>query len=88
MKKILLSLLVLCLSAPAFAGLPEDFQAMNAQSKGPFGKNMLQGTKGRTEVTAGSPAGSLLFQAAYRVGAAEKMVRDYGFYTGNLNLNV
>lgn len=84
MKKIILSLLALTVSLTAQAGLPEDFAAMNQQSKGPFGLNMLQGTKSRTVVTDGGPAGTFLFQAAYRTGVAETMVHDYGFYTGNL----
>lgn len=84
MKKIILSVLALTASLTANAGLPEDFAAMNKQSKGPFGLNMLQGTKSRSVVTDGGPAGTFLFQAAYRTGVAETMVRDYGVYTGNL----
>jgi hypothetical protein len=82
--KAFITLFSLTLSVAAHAGLPEDFAAMNQQNKGPFGKNMLQGKNGRTVVTNGSPAGGVLFQAAYRVGAAETLVRDYDFYTGNL----
>lgn len=84
MKTIIFSLFALALGHSAFADLREDFATMNKQNKGPFGLNMLQGTKGKIPVTDGTPAGTFLFQAAYRTGAAETMARNYGIYTGNL----
>lgn len=82
-------LFALCLSFvfwidPAEASLKETFQSLDHQRKGPFTVNYLQGTRNRRIVTDGSPSGTFLFQAAFRNEVAQKLVRDYDFYVGNL----
>jgi hypothetical protein len=65
------------------ADLPTSFKTINATTKGPFGKNVLQGTSSRTTVLGSTPPG-FLFQSAYRNDVARSMVDGYGFYLGNL----
>jgi hypothetical protein len=82
--KVLITLLALTFSLTAKAGLKEDFAALNHISKGPFGLNMLQGSSSRGAVNDGHWPSKVLFQAAYRNETAEKLVANYGLYTGNL----
>jgi hypothetical protein len=72
---------------------PEDvsaarqlFTQINSNDeKGAFGLNSLQGAYNRTTVVSGKmPKGGVVFQAAFRIKPAEKLVLDYGLYTGNL----
>lgn len=84
-KQITFSLIVLLSASSGWTSLTEDFTAMEANDKGPFAKNMLQGTKSRTTILSGaSPSGTFLFQAAYRNDDASKLVTEHDFYTGNL----
>ncbi len=71
--------------AQAFAAdLPSDFAEAMKQSKGPFGKNVLQGATERVPVTVGRVPAEFQFQAAYRTEAARALITNYQFYTGNL----
>lgn len=63
--------------------LKNDFTEVLNASKGPFGKNMLQGSKSRSLVTSGSPTGTFYFQAAFRTETAKRLA-EQGLYTGNL----
>lgn len=86
MKNILIALAFAFVSVPALAqsDLATQFKSMEKKYKGPFGKNLLQGTKGNRPVLEGMPAGKLLFQAAFRNDMARNLVSRHEFYTANL----
>lgn len=83
MKTALLALLTALLSTP-HGDLPTTFKQMNQSTKGPFGKNVLQGALERIEVTQGRTPAQFQFQAAYRGPIAQELIAGFGFYVGNL----
>lgn len=81
--------LILCclgvsLTTQANETLKADFDVILNAKKGPFGDNMLQGSRSRVTVKSGaSPSGTYYFQAAFRNESARKLA-EQGFFTGNL----
>ena len=72
-------------AATAHADLKKDFGKLNNTYKGPFGPNVLQGSRGRAEIRAGGSApGTPQFQAAFRNDTARALAVNDGFWTGNL----
>lgn len=87
LKKILLTASALTLvGAQAFANqdLIKTFKSLETKSKGPFGLNMLQGSRSKIGVLNGTPSGTFQFQAAYRNEIAQKLADVHNFYVGNL----
>lgn len=91
LKNALLSFAVLfsvvgvsAFSSTSLASEADVFKAFEGVYKGPFGKNMLQGTRSRIVVTAGLPSGTTLFQAAYRNDFGKDLADNYNFYVANL----
>lgn len=84
MKPLLMILSTILVPAFAMADLAGDFEQMLQRRKGPFSLNYLQGTAGRVIVNRGHPAGRFLFQAAYRNEEAQDLIKNHGFYLGNL----
>lgn len=70
--------------AMANPDLTKIFKSLETKSKGPFGFNVLQGSRSKIGVLDGAPAGSFQFQAAYRNEIAQKLVSNHNFYVGNL----
>lgn len=65
------------------AALPQVFRSMSSY-RGPFGKNIIQGTGGRT-ITPSYPPGKRLFQGAFRSNDSGRVLaRNFDFYVGNL----
>lgn len=84
MKNLIILFLTLTIGMTASAGsLVDTFKKLDGNRKGPFDKNMQQGTRGRA-VTPSSPAGKLLFQAAFRNQTGKDLAINYDFYVGNL----
>lgn len=71
-------------AASANADLVKTFKSLETKSKGPFGLNMLQGSRSKIGVLNGTPQGTFQFQAAYRNEIAQKLADVHGFYVGNL----
>lgn len=84
MTKTLTALFAILVSVSAHAGLPEDFKKLDAQRKGPFSLNYLQGSRGRVVVTDGTASGNFQFQAAFRNDVARALAVTHDFYVGNL----
>lgn len=74
----------MAVSAVANADLVRNFRTMEGTYKGPFDQNVAQGTRSKIGVLKGSPAGTHLFDAAYRNSIGEKLANEDGFYIGNL----
>lgn len=90
-KSILLASAFLILNSFAAHAVSDEefvnlFQKMEKTYKGPFGLNMLQGSKGKCAVkSCGGAPGKSQFQAAYRNSDfGIPLARDYDFWTANL----
>ncbi len=85
-KILTLATALTLVGAHAFANpdLVKTFKSLETKSKGPFGLNMLQGSRSKIGVLNGSPSGSFQFQAAYRNEIAQKLADTHKFYVGNL----
>ncbi|MGE3975002.1 MAG: hypothetical protein AB7F59_10805 [Bdellovibrionales bacterium] len=81
MKKLILLISLLVGTAQAQVG--PLFKSMEAQPKGPFGLNILQGPNARVAVTEAPPE-NFQFQAAFRNDVARKLAVENDFYVGNL----
>lgn len=84
MRNLLAILISLTIGFTAAASpLLDTFKKLDNDRKGPFDRNVLQGTKSR-EVVPGVPAGRLLFQAAFRNNIGRELATTYDLYVGNL----
>ncbi len=85
MRNLLAILISLTIGFTASASpLLDTFKKLDSDRKGPFDKNMQQGTRGRVVTGNGSPAGTLLFQAAFRNQIGKDLAKNFDFYVGNL----
>ncbi len=85
MFKKLFAISLIVLSFSAQADLESSWNSWQKKYKGPFGDNVLQGSKGRVSIrNGGSPAGKRQFQAAFRNEFGRDMAQNYDFYTVNL----
>lgn len=78
--------IALLVAVVAHADIMVYFKYINGEGgfKGPFDKNVLQSELGRNPVLEGAPAGTTLFQAAFRNEGAKILAVNYDFYVGNL----
>lgn len=88
MKSLTWLSLFLCftLSVPALAAdVASYFQAIEKESKGPFGPNMMQMRSKRVSYNQwASTGGGFIFQSAFRNKVAQDLIFEHGIYTGNL----
>jgi hypothetical protein len=79
------AIVISLLSFSAKADLPSDFKGLQANRKGAFDLNYLQGSLGRVAVRDNTlPPGTFQFQAAFRNPQAKALATDHNFYVGNL----
>lgn len=82
---IILGISMLVMTTAKASDIASYFAAIEKESKGPFGPNMMQMNSKRVSYNQwASSGGGFIFQSAFRNATAQKLITDHGIYVGNL----